>query len=282
MDGEVPAGSGREAVAADATQGSAPAAIPAVPTPGGIKLGCPPAQRVIEALVAKWRAHPAVEAVLLFGSHAHALATDWSDIDLSVLASEPEVVPGHGLHRFHGHLVEVFVNTRGFYESTFPRFHADNSRIAQSQFASARPLFDRHGEGAAIQRTAREWLAKPSVRQTVQQAEWVKRVIWLGFHRLHHAVASDRPGTGFALHGFVYDVYAKYAGFLGQPVMPTDRLEGYLTDGLKRESYLQDAFPDADFGRTLLLAVREPSQTKLAELARVLTGIARYGRIRTW
>ena len=153
----------------------------------------PPAAEVIETLVARWRGHDAVEAVLLFGSHAHGLATESSDIDLSVLASQPALVAGHGLRRFRGHLVEIFVDTRGSYEATFERFHADNSRIAQSQFASAHVLFDRGGEGAEIQRTAREWLTRPRVRQTPQQAEWPKRVIWLAFHRLELAARSGRP-----------------------------------------------------------------------------------------
>lgn len=230
----------------------------------------PPAQDVIDTLLARWRGNAAVEAVLLFGSHAHGLSTDGSDIDLSVLASDPPRVPDHGLHRFRGHLVEIFVNTRSFYESTFERFHADNSRIAQSQFASARVLFDRHGEGAAIQQAARDWLARPHNQQTPHQAEWPKRVVWLGFHRLERAVQCAAPSLSFALHGFVYDVYAKYAAFLGQPVMPTDRLESYLADGRKRQSYLQSPFPDAAFSQTLLEALRERSEPQLFELARRL------------
>src|SRR5688500_5441914 len=103
-------------------------------TAEGASQARPSAQWVIDRLVARWSGNPAVEAVLLFGSHAHGLATEWSDIDLSVLASDPDLVPGQGLCRFHGHLVDVFINTRGFYEGTFERFHADNSRIAQSQF----------------------------------------------------------------------------------------------------------------------------------------------------
>ena len=237
----------------------------------------PPAQEVIATLVERWRGNAAVEAVLLFGSHAHALATEGSDIDLSVLASQPAVVPGHGLRRFRGHLVEIFVNTRGFYETTFERFHADNSRIAQSQFASAKVLFDRNGEGAAIQRAAREWLAKPHIRQTPQQAEWPRRVIWLQFHRLAHVVRAGGPSACFALHGFVYDVYAKYAAFLGQPVMPTDRLESYLADGAKRASYLQEPFPDTGFRETLLRVLRERSEPKMFELARRLKDQALAG-----
>jgi predicted nucleotidyltransferase len=237
----------------------------------------PPAREVIATLVARWRGNAAVEAVLLFGSHAHGLATDRSDIDLSVLASQPALVPGHGLHRFQGHLVEVFVNTRGFYEGTFQRFHADNSRIAQSQFASAKILFDRCGEAAGIQRAAREWLDKPRIRQTPQEAEWPKRVIWLQFHRLDRVVRDGRPSAGFALHSFVHHVYAAYARFLGQPAMPADRLEGYLADDSKRESYLQEPFPDGAFGRTLLQALRERCEPELFELARGLKDQALRG-----
>lgn len=237
----------------------------------------PPAQEVIATLMARWRRNAWVEGVLLFGSHAHGLATDRSDIDLSVLASQPALVPGHGLHHFQGHLVEVFVNTRGFYESTFQRFHADNSRIAQSQFASAKILFDLNGEAAGIQLAAREWLAKPRIRQTPQEAEWPKRVIWLQFGRLESIVQDGRPSAGFALHGFVHQVYAMYATFLGQPVMPMDRLEPYLADGPKRESYLQEPFPDGTFGHTLLQALRERSEHRLFALARGLKDQALRG-----
>src|SRR4051812_11798045 len=86
-----------------------------------------PAIEVIEKLVAQWRANAAVEAVLLFGSHAHGTTTDQSDIDLYVLASNAAQVTGDGLHWMSGHLVEVFVNTRSFFEGHFERFHADHS-----------------------------------------------------------------------------------------------------------------------------------------------------------
>ena len=237
----------------------------------------PPAQEVIDTLVQRWRGNPAVESVLLFGSHAHGFANESSDFDLSVLASEPASVPGEGLRRFRGHLVELFVNTRAFYEKSFQRFHADNSRIAQSQFASAKILFDRRGEALALQRTAREWLDKPRVTQTAQQAEWPKRVIWSRFHRLEHVVESGGPALDFVLHGFVYDVYAKYAAFLGQPVMPTDRLDDYLADDSKRQRYLQEPFSDSDFGETLLQALPRAIRIKKLELARRLKDLALRG-----
>jgi hypothetical protein len=117
-------------------------------------------------------------------------------------------------------------------------------------------------------------LAQPA---TARQAEWPRRVIRLAFHRLEQVVQSRRPALGFDALGFVYDVYAKYAAFLGQPVMPADRLEAYLADDPKRESYLQDPFPDADFGRTLLQAVREGSEMKRFDLARRLKDCALRG-----
>ena len=238
---------------------------------------CPPAREVIETLVARWRANPAVEAVLLFGSHAHGVATDGSDIDLYVLASDPARVAGDGLHWVRGHLVEAFVNTRAFYETHFERFHADNSRVGQSQFASAKLLFDRRGEGAAIQRAANEWLAKPRIRQTAKQAYWPKRIIWSRFRRLEDLAPRGSAAFGFVVQSFIFDVYAKYAAFLGQPVMPPDRLEDYLADGSQRQRYLQEPFPDEQFSGVLLRALRTASVAERIELARRLKEIALRG-----
>src|SRR4051812_45736472 len=166
----------------------------------------PAARELIDTLVARWSANPFVEAVLLFGSHAHGAAQARSDIDLYVLASDPSQVAGDGLHWMEGHLVEVFVNTRSFFESHFERFHADNSRVGQSQFATAELLFDRRGEGAAIQETAKRWLVKPRIRQAAEKAYWPKRIIWSRFHRLDGMKDGARAVFGFAVHGFIYDV----------------------------------------------------------------------------
>lgn len=234
----------------------------------------PAAWVVIETLVARWSADPSVEAVLLFGSHAHGAAQAGSDIDLYVLASDPSRVAGDGLHWMEGHLVEAFVNTRSFFEGHFERFHADNSRVGQSQFVTAKLLFDRRGEGAAIQQTAKEWLAKPRVGQSVGQAYWPKRIIWSRFHRLEELERGSSAAFAFAVHGFIYDVYSKYAAFLGQPVMPTDRLEDYLADDSKRRRYLQEPFPDLAFADVLLRALRAGSAGERFELARQLKEIA--------
>ena len=72
------------------------------------------------------------------------------------------------------------------------------------------------------------------------------------------------------MHGFIYDVYAEYAVFLGEPVMPTDRLEDYLANHAKRQHYLQDPFPDAGFSQMLLQALRERCESEKFELARAL------------
>jgi predicted nucleotidyltransferase len=234
----------------------------------------PAARELIDTLVARWSANPFVEAVLLFGSHAHGAAQARSDIDLYVLASDASQVADDGLHWMEGHLVEVFVNTRSFFEGHFERFHADHSRVGQSQFATATLLFDRRGEGTAIQQTAQEWLAKPRMRQTTEQAYWPKRIIWSRFHRLEELAQRGNAALGFVVHGFIYDVYSKYAAFLGQPVMPADRLEDYLADDSKRRRYLQEPFPDDDFTDVLLRAVRAASDAERFELARQLKEIA--------
>jgi predicted nucleotidyltransferase len=234
----------------------------------------PTARKLIDTLAGRWSANPFVEAVLLFGSHAHGAAHARSDIDLYVLASDPAQVAGDGLRWMEGHLMEVFVNTRSFFEGHFERFHADNSRVGQSQFATAQLLFDPRGEGAAIQLAAREWLAKPRIRQTTEQAYWPKRIIWSRFHRLDELAQGENAALGFVVHGFIYDVYSRYAAFLGQPVMPTDRLEDYLADDSKRRRYLQEPFPDDAFADVLLCAMRASSDDERFELARQLKEIA--------
>ena len=227
-----------------------------------------PSVAVINELVAGWKLNSAVSAVILFGSHAHGTAREKSDIDVYVLATNVAAVEGDGLYFVRGFLIEAFVNTRAYFEGHFERFHADNSRIGQSQFASGIILFDRTNEGWAIQQTAREWLAKPRVGQTVEQAYWPKRIIWSRFVRLEDMVRRGQPAVLFVLRSFCYDVYRKYAAFLGQPIMPTDQIEEYLSNAAMRKKYLLDPFPDAEFATMLRGALRPMATNDLLELAR--------------
>ncbi|MDB5324750.1 MAG: polymerase beta domain protein region [Phycisphaerales bacterium] len=227
-----------------------------------------PSVAVINDLVTAWKSNPAVEAVILFGSHAHGTAGKNSDIDFYILTQNVAAVSGDGMYFVHGFLIEAFINTRAYFEGHFERFHADNSRIGQSQFASGIILFDRTNEGWTIQQTAREWLAKPRIGQTSEQAYWPKRMIWSRFVRLEDMVRRGQPALLFVLRSFAYDVYRKYAAFLGQPVIPTDQIEDYLSNAAHRKQYLLDPFPDAEFATMLRSALRPMATNDLFELVR--------------
>ncbi len=225
---------------------------------------------IIHQLENTWRADPNVESIFLFGSHATGTASPKSDIDLCVLLREGATLGFPGLCRIDGHLIETFAGSRTFFEKFFERFHKDNSRIGQTQFATAKILFDRNGEGEAIQKVAREWLEKPSIKQTIDQAYWPKRMILSSFERLERLSQSHSPAFRHAYHAFVQSVYSKYAAFLGEPVMEADRLFPYLIDSRKREQYLQRPFSDATFAQLLTCALTETEFAPMLSHARQL------------
>jgi predicted nucleotidyltransferase len=225
---------------------------------------------MIDQLITSWRANPDVESILLFGSHATGHASPDSDIDLYVLIRDGAKLEFPALCRIDGHLLETFIGTRRFFEGSFERFHNDNSRIGQTQFATAKVLFDRNGEGAGIQSSARQWLEKPRITQTVQQAYWPKRVIYSSFDRLERLYQTQSPAFRHAYHAFVQSVYSKYAGFLGEPVMDADRLLAYLGDERRREQYLQRPFSDATFAGLLTCALSETDLAPMFSRAREL------------
>lgn len=47
-------------------------------------------EQKVEDFVCRLRSAIAVDAVVLFGSHAHGVATEWSDIDLAVISPQFE------------------------------------------------------------------------------------------------------------------------------------------------------------------------------------------------
>jgi predicted nucleotidyltransferase len=226
------------------------------------------AAEIIRKLAEQWAADPAVDAIFLFGSHATGTANPESDIDLCVLLREGATFDFPGLCRIEGHLVETFTGSRAFFEKFFEHFHKDNSRIAQTQFATAKILFDRNGQGAAVQSVAHQWLEKPRVTQTVEQAYWPKRIIFSSFERLERLYQMQSPAFRHAYHAFVQSVYSKYAAFLGEPVMDADRLLAYLTNEARRQQYLQRPFSDATFAQLLTCALSESELAPMLSHAR--------------
>ena len=225
---------------------------------------------IIDSLSARWSTNSDVEAIFLFGSHASGHASESSDIDLGVVLRDGKTLDFLGLSRIDGHLIETFTGSRAFFEKFFEHFHKDNSRIGQTQFATAKLLFDRNGEGTALQAIAKEWLAKPRIKQTVEQAYWPKRVVFSSFERLERIYQSQRPDFLHAYHAFLQNTYSKYAAFLGEPPMDADRVLTYFTDPERRVQYLQQPFSDADFTMLFVAALSESNADAMLVSARCL------------
>jgi hypothetical protein len=233
----------------------------------------PPAdwRGVVDCLLARWKQNPDVEAVLLVGSYATDGAGAGSDIDFSVLLKPGAKWDEPGLQRIDGFLLEIFGGQRSFFESFFEKYHADNSRIAQTQFATSKVLFDRNGEAEAIRVTARQWLDKPRIRANdPKQTEWPRRIIWSNYLRLEEAAAQHRPDFVYAYHHYLHAVYSTYAAFLGMPVMDSYRTYRYFTDAMLRRRYLQEDFPDGAFASDFVAAMRQTQADEMLRSARAL------------
>jgi hypothetical protein len=227
-------------------------------------------QPIVTSLLNRWKQNPDVEAVLLIGSCAQGAASPGSDIDLSVIIAPTATLNEPRLRIINGWPVETFTGTRASFESNFEHFHNDNTRIPQIQFATAQILFDRTGQAAAIQQTARDWLAKPRIPQDPAKTYWPKRTLWLDYNHLERIHRNARPDFTHAYHAYIRNAYSKYAVFLGQPVMEADRVHSYFTDPAARQRYLQEPFPDALFAHLFIAALTASNPSTFLDHARSL------------
>lgn len=224
----------------------------------------------LESFLRPWRRRRNVTGALVCGSYVTGDASAHSDVDVQILLADGTSWEERGNDVVDGYLFEYFANTAERKRAYFQEGMALNRPATATMFVTGRVIFDDDGGVARLRRDAARVLRRPYAALSRRQVERTKYADWDSLDNLEDLAARGVP-LAHAYHAHLQGIYADYARFLRQPVLPAPQLYRYLSDPWFRRKYRLEPFPDATFRRLLTSALEARGRPAMLASARQLT-----------
>ena len=142
--------------------------------------------------------------------------------------------------------------------------------MAAVQFATSRVIRDDTGEISRLRTEACRWLRKPFAKPNMSQLALTQYALWDAMDNLAELIESNDPSLRLTYHIFLKQVLDARCKQLGWPLLPAHQTVVLLTEAVSRKKYLMPAFPDREFLRQWVAALRETNPRKFDQRARLL------------
>jgi hypothetical protein len=224
-------------------------------------------ERAAQEFIAPWQKRRDVRGALVCGSYVTGRPSPRSDIDINIVLAPGTRWRERGNRIVDGFLIEYFANTAKQTRAYLRQDRPDYRRVTATMYVTGRIWFDRDGSLAKLVAEAKKWHRKPFPPEPKSLRESRLYFLWDAVDNLHDAAERGSPDVAFQYYHAVQQIYATYARLLRQPVIQVHTLYGAYRRGGSRAKYRLDAFPDADFERMLLRAIREADPKRMPKRA---------------
>jgi hypothetical protein len=212
-----------------------------------------------------------VVGALVCGSFVTGDPGPRSDIDLHLVLAPRTRWRERGNRVIDGIVVEYFANPPRQIRAYFRHDHRDNRRMAPTQVASGRVLFDdRRGTVRRLVAEARAWERRPLARVAAAWVEQTKYALYDQLDDLEDAIARRAADVPFLYHLLVAAVAERQARFAREPAAGPAKLYRLLTSARARGKYRAAPLRDARHAQLLAAAIRERDPARMPDRARAL------------
>ncbi|ALM75203.1 nucleotidyltransferase domain-containing protein [Thermococcus barophilus] len=227
-------------------------------------------QSALDKFLKDWKDKDFVEAALLTGSYAVGLQTKYSDVDVYIVLSDKVDWRERGNLVIDGVLIEYFANPvkqiRHYLEKEFKQNIRSTARI----ITISKVLFDKTGIAEELKKEALEYMKKPFEKPDEVWVEIVKYHLWDMLDSLKDAEERNDPSFSYLYHLTLNKALESYSKFLCVEIPPVSKAYRLFTDEKFRKAYMFEEFPDKEFVKLFLSAMKSK---KLRDLELVIEHI---------
>ena len=213
-------------------------------------------ENAVRKFLVRWMDRDEVMGALVCGSYVTGEPTDRSDIDLHIILADSAKWRERGNKYVDGFLIEYFANPPRQIRSYFAGDFAYRRTASLVQFITGKIIFDSQGIVVQLKDEAAAWKGKKYPAPDTHMAELTKYHLWDTYDNLLDCYENQRLDFDFLYNHSLFQLFEGYCALLNIEKIPFDQISRYLSDPGYLRKYLKAPFPDGDFSRMFLEALK--------------------------
>lgn len=217
----------------------------------------------LQIFLKKWENKKEVIGAVVCGSYITGNPSKHSDVDVHIILDSKKPWRKRGNTIIDGVLIEYFVNpVRQHYEYA-EEDYKQRKRVNAHMFCTGKTLFDKTGEVKQLIRDSRKYLVKKYPKQNKIQIELAKYHIWDMCDNLEEVFEANADEFLFVFYNYLFDLFENYAKFMKFDTIPVNKLKRFLVNEQDKKKYHIDDFPDKEFVKRYVKAIKSKEQPKM-------------------
>ena len=209
------------------------------------------------------------EGALLSGSYASGNQNKFSDIDVTIIASNDINWQEKSNCFVDGFLIEYIINPIWRFEKYMDESFKEHNHTSQNLIFYGKILFDCHGEIKKLQKKALAQIQKPFEPLSDYDKSFIKYYLWDRYDELK-SLYHKKLHIDLQYWLLVDALISAYYDFCNLPHVPHSKIEPILTNKDFAERYHITKMPEKDFCDKLMLCFEAKSKKQKLAAVKVL------------
>jgi predicted nucleotidyltransferase len=200
---------------------------------------------------------------IVCGSYITGNPSKHSDIDIHVILDSKTSWRERGNEIIDGILIEYFANPAKRHYQYAEEDYKQRRKINAHMFSTGKVLFDKTGELKKLISDSRKSLLKKYSKPGKIQAELAKYHIWDMWDNLEEVYEGEGDEFFFVFYNYLSDLFDTYSKFLQFDSISAHKIKRFLIDEKDKKKYCVRDFPDKEFKKLFLTALKIKEKSKM-------------------
>ena len=233
-------------------------------------------EKALDKFMKQYINKPWFEGAVLCGSYASGNQNKFSDIDITIVASNDIGWNEKSNCYVDGFLFEYIINPVYKYQAFMESDIKNNKVLIHNMFAYGVILYDKNGNVKKLHQQATRDLKKKFKPLSKYSADFKKYHLWDRYDELK-SLKNDGCHIDLTYWTLMSELISAYCSFNCLPLLPQTKIEKLLTDKEYAERYHADRLPDKKFTKLLLDCFNAKPKDKMPTITKLYNFVMKSG-----
>lgn len=225
----------------------------------------------LNKFIQKWEKKKEVVGAVVCGSYITGNPSSHSDIDIHILLDKDVTWRERGNEYIDGILIEYFANPLSQNLKYYEDDYNQRRKVNVHMFTTGKVLFDKTGDAKELIKKAKEWDKKKYKKIGKIPLEISKYSLWDMQDNLEEVFEANDEEFYMVYYVHLEKLFESYATYLRYDKIPVHKLKRFLTNEKDKKKYNVTEFPDSEFLKIYVRAIKLEDKNKMMKEYQKLT-----------
>ncbi|MGS2763426.1 nucleotidyltransferase domain-containing protein [Sinomicrobium sp. M5D2P9] len=202
---------------------------------------------ILQYILSEWSTDKECLGILLCGSYAYGMQTEYSDIDLRIIYNNYSIKAGKaGVKTFRGKTLFFREDTEHVFYSTMHSGIRYTNRFQARNFALGRILYEKDTTLQYLKKEAQFLMQKKFPDINVDRLQYLLYHIWYNCDKVLFLPEND-PFFQINYYSSLFEIFKNYSEIIRTEIISEHKLSSFLFSSKFRKNYCIENFPDKEF-----------------------------------